>query len=141
MNSIAFIIRCSSSVLNCCIVFLQVVLDDKLRQMAKNRFLICFLLSLYKGILADKNALITFSTNLVLLFLKNVCQMCRINSSDLRSDAFSFWAYFDDLQQEIVCCEKRYRFMNCNIISCWDFSEFFRKVLNHGLNFRYFGSF
>ena len=44
---------------------------------------------LYKGISADKNALVTFFTKSVLLLLKNVCKVCRISSLDLLSN--SFW--------------------------------------------------
>ena len=52
-----------------------------------NRFLTSLLFSAYKEILAEKNAVVTFFTKLVLLLLKNVCEVCRIRRSDLLPDA------------------------------------------------------
>ena len=54
----------------------SLVLMNHLMSMLGIRFLIYLLFfRLYKGVSADKNALLTFSTKPVLLLLKSVCEM------------------------------------------------------------------
>ena len=52
----------------------------------------------------------------VSLLLKNDCEVWWIRFSDLQLCDIS--TYFDENQQESVCCKKPYSYTNCNIIDC-----------------------
>ena len=56
--------------------------------MSGDRFLMNLLFSLYKGISANKNVLVTFYTKSLLLLLKGASKVCGINSSDMVPNVF-----------------------------------------------------
>ena len=70
------------------------------------------LISLCKGISADKNPLVTFSTKSVSLLLKNVCEVWPAQT------LFDVSMYFDENQEESICCKKSHSYTNYNTIDC-----------------------